>query len=79
MSNTHPIIANIKHAVWNKEVAHIGGGSFNEKELADFLGHYRAMQDALEAARLLCANLDNGGVGSATLVDNFRLQDDKIA
>jgi hypothetical protein len=78
MSNTHTMIANLKHAAWNKETVSIGGGTFDHKEVADFLGHYRAMQDALEAARLLCANLDNGGVGSATLVDNFRLQDDKV-
>ena len=78
MNHDHTIIANIKHAIRSKEPALIGGGSFDHKELADFLGHYRSMQDALGAARLLCANLDNGGVGSATLRDNFRLQDDKI-
>ena len=37
-----------------------------------------AMEKALEAARLLCANLDNGGIGSARLVDNFRNFDDKV-
>jgi hypothetical protein len=75
---TPTIIANLKHAVWNKESVKIGGGTFDHKELADFLGHYRSMQDALEAARLLCANLQNGGVGSETLVDNFQILDEKI-
>lgn len=78
MNHDHAILANIKHAIRNKEPAQIGGGSFDHKELASFLGHYLFMQDALEAARLLCANLDNGGVGRATLVDNFRLRDEKV-
>jgi hypothetical protein len=65
MSYTHPMIANLKHAAWNKEVA-------------DFLGHYQAMKDALEAAKLLAANIERGGVGSQTLVDNFHLCVDKV-
>lgn len=77
-SNDHSIIANIKHAIHNKESVSIGGGVFDHKELADFLGHYRSMQDALEAARLLCANLQHGGVGHMTLVENFDINDAKI-
>lgn len=75
---TPTIIANLKKAAFDRETLTIGGGIFNHKEIADFLGHYRSMQDALEAARLLCANLQNGGVGSNTLVDNFQIQVDKI-
>lgn len=37
-----------------------------------------ARDKALEAARLLCANLDNGGHGHMTLVENFHNIDDKI-
>ena len=38
----------------------------------DFIrNEYRAMEKALEAARLLCANLANGGQGHMTLVNNF--------
>jgi hypothetical protein len=33
---------------------------------------------ALEAARLLCANLDNGGVGHKSLVENFRKMDEEV-
>lgn len=39
----------------------------------------RQKDDALEAARLLCANLDNGGVGHMTLVEHFRSLDEKTA
>jgi uncharacterized protein (UPF0335 family) len=38
----------------------------------------KIMNDALQAARLLCANLDNGGVGHKTLVENFRKLDEEI-
>jgi hypothetical protein len=33
---------------------------------------------ALQAARLLCANLDNGGVGHKSLVENFRKLDEEV-
>ena len=33
---------------------------------------------ALQAARLLCANLDNGGVGHKSLVENFRKFDEEV-
>jgi hypothetical protein len=72
------MIANIKHAIRTKATTEIGGGSFDHKELSEFLGHYRAMQSALEAARLLCSNLQNGGEGHMTLVDNFHILDDTI-
>lgn len=34
--------------------------------------------NALEAARLLCANLRHGGVGHARLIDNFQTMDEAI-
>lgn len=79
MSNTHQMIDNLKQAVLNKQTIKIGGATFYHKGLEDFLGHYRSMQDALVAARLLCENLEKGGDGlTATLVDNFRIQDEKV-
>lgn len=38
----------------------------------------KVMEEALEAARLLCANLRQGGQGHMTLVDDFCQKDDKI-
>lgn len=78
MSNDHQVITNLKHAFHNRETVQIGGGSFTPNQIAEFLGHYRAMQNALEAARLLCANIGNGGVGMQTLADNFGILDDAI-
>jgi hypothetical protein len=45
------------------------------KSASDIL---KLKEDALQAARLLCANLDNGGIGSKALVDNFRSIDELI-
>lgn len=36
------------------------------------------MRDALQAARMLCANLETGGTGHMSLVENFRKLDEKI-
>jgi len=38
----------------------------------------KTMNEALEAARLLCANLRNGGTGHMTLVENFDKLDGAI-
>jgi hypothetical protein len=42
----------------------------------DTISEVQHMQRALEAARLLCANLDNGGTGHQALVNHFRELDD---
>lgn len=39
--------------------------------IADAAVKIEKMERALEAARLLCANLRNGGVGHMSLVENF--------
>jgi hypothetical protein len=36
------------------------------------------MEKVLERARLLCANLENGGVGHMTLVRSFQELDEKL-
>lgn len=71
-------LANLKHAIRNKQSVEIGGGIFNTQELTEVYKTIQSMDDALQAARLLCANLDNGGHGKQTLIDNFRILDDKI-
>ena len=38
----------------------------------------KVMEEVLQAARLLCANLDNGGVGHKSLVENFRKLDEEV-
>jgi hypothetical protein len=62
------IKTNLTRAAFDHETITIGGGQFSAEEI---LKEYRAMEKALEAARLLCANLANGGHGHMTLVNNF--------
>lgn len=72
------MVANLKGAIHDRKPAEIGGGTFSVDEMTDVVKTIKAMEDALSAARLLCANLERGGEGHATLVDNFRLLDDSI-
>ena len=74
----HTFLANLNQAIRNKQSCEIGGGIFNTKELAEVYKNIQAMDNALDAARVLCANLDNGGIGKQTLIDNFRLLDESI-
>lgn len=69
------IKANLSQAAFNHETILIGGGQFHAKELYE---HYQAMEAALEAARLLCINLSNGGQGHMALVKNFQEKDDMV-
>ena len=72
------MVANLKHAIRKHKPADIGGGTFSVDEMTDVVKTIQAMEDALKAARLLCANLERGGEFHATLVDNFRLLDESI-
>lgn len=49
-----------------------------ERELNALINKHCDTDNILEAARLLCVNLDNGGVGHKALVENFRKLDDAI-
>ena len=44
-------IANLKHAVRNRETVSIAGGTFNAAELAAVLAHLESTQPASEAAK----------------------------
>jgi hypothetical protein len=78
MSNYNTIIANIKHAIREKQTANIGGGTFNATELNDFLNTIKVMEDTIHAGKLLCANLERGGVGQQSLIENFYNNVDKL-
>jgi hypothetical protein len=43
--------------------------------LRETISELTKMENALQAARLLCANLEHGGYGHAALVDNFQRLD----
>ena len=48
------------------------------KEGQELIRFVQRQNAALQAARLLCANLDNGGQGYQTLVETFRNLHDNI-
>lgn len=77
-ANLKTMIANLKHAIRDHKPAEIGGGTFSVDEMTDVVKTIQAMEDALDAARLLCATLGEWGGGHATLVYNFHILDDAI-
>ncbi len=50
----------------------------NSDEIVKLRNTIEKMEEALKAARLLCANLEQGGQGHMTLVQNFYKYDGEV-
>lgn len=74
MSKDHPVVTALHQAKVNHETLVIGGKTFTPNNIADFIGHYTAMHNALGVAKDLCANVNS----RQHLVDNFGLMVDAI-